>query len=104
MIELVHPGVASLILAQPHTNGEIDHEISSLAIPLSGRVFSIYTKLWLTTLSSLPSKHVVYMICVSKSCLLGLDLLKTVCSDTETSVLTGISLVAGYDMIFQIRQ
>ena len=35
MIELFHPGVVSLTLAQPHTIGEIDHEISSLAILLS---------------------------------------------------------------------
>ena len=35
MIELFHPGVASLTPAQPHTIGEIDHEISSLAILLS---------------------------------------------------------------------
>ena len=64
MIELFHPGVASLTAAQPHTIGEIDHEISSLAILLSSaesrRVFSIFTKYWywLTTLSSLPSKNV----------------------------------------------
>ena len=32
MIELFHPGVASLTPAQPHTIAEIDHEISSLAI------------------------------------------------------------------------
>ena len=35
MIELFHPGVASLTPAQPHTIAEIDHEISSLAILLS---------------------------------------------------------------------
>ena len=64
MIELFHPGVASLTPAQPHTIGVIDHEISSLAIILSSaesrRVFSICTKYWywLTTLSSLPSKNV----------------------------------------------
>ena len=64
MIKFFHLGVASLTLAQPHTIGEIDHEISSLAILLSSaesrRVFSICTKYWywLTTLSSLPSKNV----------------------------------------------
>ena len=62
MIELFHPGVASLTPAQPHTIGEIDHEISSLAILLSSaesrRVFSICTKFWFTTLSRLPSKNV----------------------------------------------
>ena len=35
MIELFHPGVASLTPSQPHTIGEIDHEISSLSILLS---------------------------------------------------------------------
>ena len=64
VIELFHPGFASLTPAQPYTIMEIDHEISSLAILLSSaesrRVFSICTKYWywLTTLSSLPSKNV----------------------------------------------
>ena len=101
MIELLHPGVASLIPAQPHTIGEFDHEISSLAILSSAesrRVFSICTKYWywLTPLSSLPSKTVW---CTCFASLKAVYLLTTVCSDTEASVLTGISLVAGYDMI-----
>ena len=73
MIELFHPGVESLTPAQPHTIGFIDHEISSLAILLSSaesrRVFSICTKYWLTTLSSLPSKTCCVHVCISKSCL-----------------------------------
>ena len=47
MIELFHPGVASLTPAQPHTIGEIDHEICSLAIlllPLSQEGFLVYAR------------------------------------------------------------
>ena len=48
MIELFHPGVASLTPAQPHTIAEIDHEISSLAILLSSaesrRFFLVYAR------------------------------------------------------------
>ena len=62
LFELFHPGVASLTPAQPHTIAEIDHEISSLAIPLSLPLsqegFLVYARSTGTTLSSLPSKNV----------------------------------------------
>ena len=107
MIELFHPGVVSLTPAQPHTIAEINHEISSLAILLSSaesrRVFSICTKYWywLTTLLSLPSKNVW---CTCFASLKAVFWVKTCLQQSVqiqrlVSVLTGISLVAGYDMI-----
>ena len=104
MIVLFHPGVASLTHAQPHIIGEIDHEKSSLAILLSSAesrsVLSMCMKYWLIALSSFPSKKVWCTFFASLKAVFRVrDMYKPVCSDTESRVLTGISFVAGYDMI-----
>ena len=76
IIDLFDSGVASLTPARPHTFGENDHGIISLAILLSSaesrRVFKYVHEVLVNRLVKLAQeKSVVYMFCASKSCLWG---------------------------------